>query len=307
MAYPGLYIDMVPKDGGNRFSGVMFGDFTYEPWSASNLTPELQRAVPRTLPRSTISPTSTRVCGPIRKDRLWFYAALRYEALDVSVVNDYYDKNPSPYLYEADLSRPAHDSGIVPNESVRLTWQATQKNKVQFWFTNQNKAREFYNIASNVTPDAREVSTRVRQPITLKWSRPQTNKLLFEGACGGAHLFRQRLSAECDDVLDRATIQAVPIYSITDLANNKIFGAPSPAIKPSAGYVCRSLRDHLRHRSHALKAGIEASSARDRTGSSWYTGDLTMTFNAGVPRGHAAHPNRYGDGYSDLQLFVQDR
>ena len=31
---PGLYIDMVPKDGGNRFSGVVFGDFTHEPWTA---------------------------------------------------------------------------------------------------------------------------------------------------------------------------------------------------------------------------------------------------------------------------------
>ena len=37
MAHPGLYVDLVPKDGGNRFNGYLFGDFTYSAWSASNL------------------------------------------------------------------------------------------------------------------------------------------------------------------------------------------------------------------------------------------------------------------------------
>ena len=44
--------------------------------------------------------------GPIRRDKLWFYGALRYETLDVSVVDNYYDKNPAPYLYEPDLDPP---------------------------------------------------------------------------------------------------------------------------------------------------------------------------------------------------------
>ena len=118
--------------------------------------------------RRAASPTSRKVYhisdfnpgfgGPIRKDRLWFYAAYRYEALDVSVVDNYYDKNPAPYLYEPDLTRPAHDNGDVPNESIRLTWQATRKDKVQFWFTNQNKARQFYNISANVTPGRRRAA-----------------------------------------------------------------------------------------------------------------------------------------------------
>ena len=36
--------------------------------------------------------------GPIVRNKLWFYAAYRYEALDLTVVDSYYDKNPSPYL-----------------------------------------------------------------------------------------------------------------------------------------------------------------------------------------------------------------
>ena len=38
----GIAVNMIPKDGGNSFHGVVFSDFTYAPWSASNLTPKLE-------------------------------------------------------------------------------------------------------------------------------------------------------------------------------------------------------------------------------------------------------------------------
>ena len=313
MAHPGLYIDMVPKDGGNRFSGIVFGDFTYGPWSSSNLSPELvARGTTGVTKVYHISDFNPGFGGPIRKDRLWFYAAARYEALDVSVVNDYYDKNPAPYIYEPDLSRPAHDNGIVPNESFRLTWQVSQKDKAQFWFTNQNKARRFYNITSNVTPDgAGSQHTRYAQPITLKWTRPHTNKLLFEGGvAAGRTYFDNGYQSTVTDSFDRATIQAIPIYSITDQANGKTFGASISGYQAFGGdmYVGRFAATYVTG-SHALKAGIEASRGKGPNGvRGWFTGDLTMTFTSGVPQAVTLRiPIDTEDGYGDRQLFVQDR
>ena len=165
--------------------------------------------------------------GPILRDKLWFYGALRYETLDVSVVDNYYDTNPTPYLYEPDFERPAHDSGDIPNESFRLTWQGTSKDKVQFWFTNQNKAREFYNISATVTPDGagRQV-TKYAQPITLKWTRTQTSRLLLEGGMAvGRTLFHNGYRESVTPAFDIETIQNTPIYAITDISNNRSFGA----------------------------------------------------------------------------------
>jgi hypothetical protein len=122
MGNPGLYIDFVPKDGGNRFSGTAFFDYTHEPWAWSNYSDRLKaRGINDVTRVYEISDLNAGFGGPIVRDRLWFYGALRYETLDVSVVDNYYDKNPAPYLYEPDLERPAHDSGNVPNESFRLT------------------------------------------------------------------------------------------------------------------------------------------------------------------------------------------
>jgi hypothetical protein len=36
----GIAVNMI-QDGGNSFHGLVFSDFTYTPWSASNLTPAL--------------------------------------------------------------------------------------------------------------------------------------------------------------------------------------------------------------------------------------------------------------------------
>ena len=42
MGTPGLYVNLIPKDGGNTFRGVLFGDFSYEEWSWKNVTDKLR-------------------------------------------------------------------------------------------------------------------------------------------------------------------------------------------------------------------------------------------------------------------------
>ena len=215
MSHPGLYVDLVPKDGGNRFSGYVFGDFTYDGWSASNLSQDLRdRGITNVSIVHRNYDFNPGVGGPIRRDSLWFYGAFRYEGHDATVVDSYYDKNPAPYLYEADLDRPAHDSGTIPNESFRLTWQASQKDKAQFWLTNQNKSRELYGVNADITPDAAGLQrTRYAMPVTLRWTRTQTNRLLLEGGFAiAAGAFDNGYQASVTTSYDRETIQNTPIY-----------------------------------------------------------------------------------------------
>ena len=312
MAHSGLYVDLVPKDGGNRFNGYLFADFTHGPWSASNLTDKLKaRGITNVARVERISDFNPGLGGPIKKDKLWFYAAYRYEVADNTVVDSYYDKNPAPYLYEADLSRPAHDNGKIPNETVRLTWQASSKDKVQFWLTNQNKYRPIYGVNASITPDAAgSQRTKYAMPTTLKWSRPQTNKLLLEGGLAVAKgRFDNGYQSSVTTSYDRQTIQNTPIYAITDQANNKSFGA-------STGGYSAVIWDQRVGRfattyvtgSHAAKAGIDIGSG-ETPRPSWFTGDVTMTFNAGVPQSVTLRiPRNYTGGYfPELGIYMQDR
>jgi len=312
MAHPGLYVDLVPKDGGNKYNGYLFMDYTHGPWSASNLSDDLKaRGITNVAHVEQISDFNPGIGGPIKKDKLWFYAAYRYEVADSTVVDSYYDKNPAPYLYEADLSRPAHDNGKIPNETFRLTWQASSKDKVQFWFTNQNKYRPIYGVNASITPDAAgSQRTKYAMPITTKWSRAQSNRLLLDGgfAIAKGH-FDNGYQSSVTTSYDRVTIQNTPIYAITDSANGKSFGASV------AGYsaviwdqrVGRFAATYVTG-SHALKSGIDVGSGNTPR-PSWYTGDVTMTFNNGLPNAVTLRiPRNYSGGYfPELGLYVQDR
>ena len=233
MPTAGLYVNMIPKDGGNRLTGLLFADFTRSGWQADNLTDDLKRRgltnVAKILHISDFNPGFG---GPIKKDRLWYFLAYRYEAIDQTVVDSYYDKNPSPYLYEPDLTRPGRDNGKIPNQSVRMTWQVSAKDKLQGWFTNQNKYRSHYNITASRTPDATSLqNTPYAQAMTLKWTRTQTSRLLLEaGAARGRTLYQElyqpNVIGDPSKSTDREYVQTqLKIYSITDQANGKVFSA----------------------------------------------------------------------------------
>jgi hypothetical protein len=47
--------------------------------------------------------------------------------------------NPDAWTYEPDLSRRAIDDGTWKNTSLRLTWQATARNKFNVFWDEQRK------------------------------------------------------------------------------------------------------------------------------------------------------------------------
>jgi hypothetical protein len=312
MGTPGLYVNLIPKDGGNTFRGVLYGDFSYEPWSWLNVTDKLRaRGLTNVPVVQHVSDFNPGFGGPIKRDKLWFYGAYRYEALSQTVVDSYYDKNPSPYLYEPDLDRPGVDNGKIPNQTARLTWQASSKDKVQFWFTNQNKYRSHYNISASRTPDATSLqNTPYAQATVVKWTRTQSSRMLLEaGYASGRTLYQELYQPNVSPSSDRETVQAVKIYSITDQANGKVFSAYDAGYSGHGGLMqAVRLAGNYVTGSHALLTGVSvgwATSPRPE----WWTGDITMTFNSGVPQAVTLRiPKDAVDGYfPDLGVFIQDR
>ena len=75
--------------------------------------------------------------GPIKRDKLWFYTAHRWQGSEVWIPV-YYNKLPKDsWFYEPDLSKQANNRSPYVTNAVRLTWQATEKQKLSFHFDNQ--------------------------------------------------------------------------------------------------------------------------------------------------------------------------
>ena len=81
---------MVPRDGGNTFSGGLVANGSHPSLQSRNITPELRaKGVrdPHTLKRLwTVNPN---VGGPLRKDRVWFFFNYARIVVDQYVANSY--------------------------------------------------------------------------------------------------------------------------------------------------------------------------------------------------------------------------
>src|SRR3954469_8495321 len=139
----GPSLNMVPKSGGNRFSGSAFYS-TSGDWAASNNVDDELKAVgisqPPTLRKNW--DWSGSVGGPIKKDRLWFFGSVRQwgnQSVVDGVQANKYAGDPAHWDFAADPTLEPRNADGRNIWNIRLTGQATQKNRVQFYSEHQQR------------------------------------------------------------------------------------------------------------------------------------------------------------------------
>ena len=113
----GVRINMIPKEGGNRFSGDFLALYSNEHFQSENLDAEL-RAKGLNAPGSLVEiyDYNGGLGGPILKDRLWFYHSMRRWGTANNINNQ----------YNADGS-PAVDTSNIRAYTTRLTGQLNSR------------------------------------------------------------------------------------------------------------------------------------------------------------------------------------
>ena len=182
-AFGGVQMNLIPREGGNVYKASFFGTAVNNWFQNSNYTAELQAAGLRT-------PNSIREVydfnpgggGPIVKDKLWFYSAARWQGTQTYIAGLYINQNAgdaSKWAYNPDLSNPAFLPLIQKSGNTRLTWQATQRNKISAFYEHQ--ARVWESLSPTI---AYESATKYDFPknefFTGSYSSPITSKLLFD-------------------------------------------------------------------------------------------------------------------------------
>jgi hypothetical protein len=66
----------------------------------------------------------------------------------------YYSKDPNAWVYQPDLLRPALGKVKSDSKAIRLTWQASQKNKIAGFFDYSPSQHYFRNFGRTTTPEA---------------------------------------------------------------------------------------------------------------------------------------------------------
>ena len=188
----GPVMNIIPRTGGNTFSGNGFASWANDKLQGSNYTPELQAAgLAAPNPLVKLYDFNGAVGGPLKKDQIWFFTTARSQGAS-SKIPIFYNKNQgiaSAWLYVPDLTHQAVNDKTWVNGNMRLTAQITPRNKLNVFWDEQNvcsKCENGGNYANALfSPEANgfgDLYPMRAQQAT--YSSPVSNKVLLEAGFG---------------------------------------------------------------------------------------------------------------------------
>ncbi len=192
----GLNINMVPREGGNRFSGS--SSLGWENWQSNNLTQNLiNQGVVSTDKIGNYHDFDVAQGGPIMKDKLWFFLVGRLQGTQKPVAGTTNSATQALFGQPAAMAaalaacRAAAASGGCPQgvspENInsalgRVTMQVNSKNKLQLYLDRVHKDRASALAAGD---DQAQTGIHWTSPDYAtdyaKWTSTVTSRLLVEG------------------------------------------------------------------------------------------------------------------------------
>jgi hypothetical protein len=317
----GVRLNMIPRDGGNIFSGSLYAGATEAPMQSDNLTDEL-KAQGVTLPTGIdhIRDINPSYGGPVKRDKLWFFMSARYVSVNEHAVNS----------YMPDGSVAVVDQ-YVSMALGRLTAQLTDKIKISGFVDRvfKFKGREF-----GQTTEPSRASTRRNwgggnyHTAGSKFTSTVSNRILFEAGYTQIierlrhgyqpHLFSppSQMGAPRPAVLQLYTTTTDPFFTIiqhTDLepargmpANTVASGGPTRTLPDR--FVLMSALSYVTG-THNIKGGWQWAWGQDRN-NALNNGDISqMNYRRGVPESVVVTNNPlFTEEYvkADMGFYIQD-
>jgi hypothetical protein len=186
MATGGVRINFIPKEGGNTFSGVVFGSFTNSSLQGDNFSQELKDQglrYPNLMKR--IWDFNPGIGGPLQRDRLWFYTSVRSNGSWNYVPGMVYNRNandPTKWTYDPDPDAPVSNDNTWVEAQFRLTSQVSRRHKLAITYDQQDLCECPNAINSTTSPEAgRERRFPLQRSVQADWTFPMTSRLLIDG------------------------------------------------------------------------------------------------------------------------------
>jgi hypothetical protein len=136
----GPYMNVVPKAGGNTFHGTTGFQFSNSSLQSDNYDDYLRSKLSAPSQILALYDVGYSLGGPIKKDKLWFYYIGRTYGNGTSVTGIYANKNAgnaAAWSYVPDPTLQARNDGSTITNGLRLTWQISQKNKLNAFYDSQ--------------------------------------------------------------------------------------------------------------------------------------------------------------------------
>lgn len=309
----GVRVNIIPKEGGNIYSGMLFGNFANKSMTSSNFSDELRAQGVRAPDRvNKIYDYSAALGGPIMKDKLWFFTAHRFWGYQNLRADAFYEANPYDYVYDPDPARQAYDDQELRSHNLRLTWQMSERNKLAVYYDYQPRCTCHWTVSATRAGEATPVQDLPLNGYgTVSYTSTISTKMLFTAGFSNLSTNWTRLPQDDGVPIDPATGRLTSEgYGVTDTATGITYRAYGAPFNYNFS-VTRNWRAAVNYvtGSHQMKFGMTLLEGRRRV-QNWMTAaDTQLIFNNGRPiavRQYSTPYTQRENLNADLGIFAQD-
>jgi hypothetical protein len=269
----GVKINMIPKEGGNRFSGSLFQGYESTGLQSDNLSSHLASLGVKSVDKiGTYNDTNATMGGPVAKDKLWYFGSVRFFTVNKPIGSTYVSDGTRAGILAcanalAGRGGTLCPQGVDPQHQysglVRLTWQASPRNKLSGYYDKIHKVRS---AAMSPGDDQTTSSVVWNSPLyttnMVKYTSTVSSKLLIEGGFSSNierynNMYQEGIEKERGTpewfATARHTVDGTPANpASTNTASAAQYGSYPDRynMQASASYVTGS---------HAFKAGFQDS------------------------------------------------
>jgi hypothetical protein len=312
MAEGGVRMELVPREGGNNFSGTVSGAFANESMQGDNFTQELRDQGLRT-PNSLKRFTDFNFAfgGPIVQNKVWFHTAGRYNAAReyVPIFVNKASGDPNVWTYVPDTSERAVRAPTWKGLNGRVTWQANPKNKFAVAYDIQPSCQCPVPTAT-IDLEAAEGSRAILRPKDFlfgDWTSPLTNRLLVEAHVlkHREHAFRPRQNGYF--INDPG---GVPMIGVTEQTGNLQYRADTGNATDTWNrtILAKFMTSYITG-AHSFRVGISHDRASQEQERFALDSPISYRFRNGVPNRLTMQATPYDNlaNSTTTALFAQDR
>jgi carboxypeptidase family protein len=269
----GVRVNMIPREGGNRFNGSLFANFSNSGLQGSNLSDDLKAAGLTSVDKiDKLWDSNFSQGGPLKKDKVWFFGSFRNFGIWAPVAETFY----------ADGRQGISDED-QQNYTGRMTWQMSPRQKLTAYY---DRVYRFRGHSMGAGDDPATAAVKWTTPTTYdsqaKYTMVVTPKTMLEvGVSAISTEFRTSPSAE-EVIVPRGSADWYRLTRKTDLDLGKTWGAGTFGL-------IGPFRNHLNGAvsyvtgSHQFKTGVQFSNGRFRREGD-LNGDISsQRYRSGVP------------------------
>ncbi len=190
----GVVVNIIQKDGGNTFKGSAFATGAGGGMISNNYDDSLKAQGLRAPNNAkSLYDFEGTFGGPLKKDRLWFFSDARFHGNYNYIAGMYPNLNAGnvkAWTYAPDLSNQSLLHSYWPSESLRLTWQATPRNKFVGYYEDQLRCVSCAGGAAGIwgggsatqAPEAagHGIIAHPSNVGQIIWTSPVSNRVLLE-------------------------------------------------------------------------------------------------------------------------------